>query len=167
MQKSRPFHLRRRPSGFTLLEVIVALAILAVAVLGFHQGQSSVVRVTLRSESMAQAVALAQMQMTETELALKNKPFQNFLEDEKGEFKDEKLKTFTWRRQFTKVDISCFIPQQETQPEGQGGILAIAQKVFEQSVRKIKITVVWKEGEKAREASLTQLYVRFEDLPKI
>ncbi len=160
--------------GFTLVEILFALGILAVALLGFHQGQSSAVKMVVRSETMTQAMGLAQMQMNDIELQLKRKSFQNFLEEEKGEFKDERLKMFTWVRKIETVDLGCFMPgastpeeNQESETSGQDAFVSLAQKVFEQAVRKIKVTIYWEEGGQKRELNLTQLYVRFEDLPKI
>lgn len=60
--------LRRRARGFTLLEVMVAMAILGIALLGLlglhHQSMVSVIR----AQQMTRAAMLAQAVMTEAEL---------------------------------------------------------------------------------------------------
>src|SRR5579885_184692 len=106
--RGRAFRLRAR--GFTLLEIVAALSILAIAILGFQQGQSRSVRMINTAEDRAQAIGLAQMQMTEIELQLKRKGFLALPEEEKGDFKDDKLKKFKWVRKFEKVDIGCLMP---------------------------------------------------------
>lgn len=155
--------------GFTLIEIVVALSLFAIAATGFLQGQSAVVRTTIRSEAMAQALALAELKMTETELELKFKGFEGFKEEDKGEFEPDKLKGFTWKREFQEVDLSCFMPQpSENQEESnQGGIFSLASKIFEEAIRKIKVTVEWEEANKTKRVSLSQLYVRFKDIPNI
>ncbi|MBN8555985.1 MAG: prepilin-type N-terminal cleavage/methylation domain-containing protein [Deltaproteobacteria bacterium] len=154
----------KKEKGFTLLEVIVSLVILAVALLGFHQGQTSSVRLSLRSEKLAQATALAQQKMTETELQLRKKNLASFQEEEKGEFTEEAFKEFKWNRKFEKITLSCFLPKPKTEVEGQQGYYAIAEKYFENSMRKIKVTIEWQEGNKTRSTHLTQLYVDFPNI---
>ena len=60
--------LRRRARGFTLLEVMVAIAILGIALLGLlglqHQSMQSVIR----AQQSTRASMLAQAVMTEAEL---------------------------------------------------------------------------------------------------
>lgn len=154
----------QKERGFTLLEVIVSLVILAVALLGFHQGQSSSVRLSMRSEKLAQATELAQQKMTEIELQLRKKNLGTFQEEEKGEFKEEAFKEFKWNRKLEKVNLSCFLPKPQTEKEGQQGYYAIAEKYFENSMRKIKVTVEWQEGSKTKSTHLTQLYVDFPNI---
>lgn len=162
--------------GFTLVEVIFALLILAIAVLGIIQGQSGSTRITLRSEAMAQALYLAEEKMTEMEVLLRSKTFVSLPEEEKGEFKDEKLKNFKWIRKLEKVELGCFIPQELTEGSGSGengeapsaaqGYFGLIEKIFENAVRKIKVSVEWAEGTKTKSVELSQLYVRFKDLPR-
>lgn len=160
-----------KESGFTLVEVIFSLLILAIGVMGIIQGQSGATKVTLRSESMAQALYLAEQKMTEMEILLRSKTFISLPEEEKGEFKDEHFKAFKWNRKLEKVELGCFIPKDVSQgKEGEAqntaqGYFALVEKIFENAVRKIKVTVEWPEGSKTKSVELTQLYVRYQDLP--
>ena len=158
--------------GFTLLEVLAALFILSIAVFGIYQGQSNLVRMTIRSEHMAQALGLAQQKMVETELELRDKSLAGLLDEETGEFKGEAFKAYKWTRKLEKVSAGCLFPSpkdsEETQPSDPfGGIFSMAEKVFENNVRKIKITVSWEEGNKKREINLSQLYVSFKEIPSL
>jgi prepilin-type N-terminal cleavage/methylation domain-containing protein len=162
MEKTRRTQINRR--GFTLLEVIVSLAILAVALLGFNQGQTSSVRLSVRSEKLAQATGLAQQKMTELELKIVKSGLVSIPEEEKGEFQDPAFKEYTWVRKSEKVSLSCFMPKQKKQAAGQEGYYALAEKSFESAIRKLKVTIEWQEGNKKRSTTLSQLYVRFEDI---
>ncbi len=161
--------------GFTLIEVLIAISIFAIAILGFHQGQAGSVKMAFRSEKRSQAYALAQQKMTELELQLKNRSFQALPEEEKGDFKDEELKAFRWIRKLERIDGGCFIPAPTEESEsgsivenkGGGGLFELAQKIFEDAVRKIRVTVVWEENKKVQKATLSQLYVRWEDMPSV
>ncbi|MDB5036882.1 MAG: hypothetical protein JWQ35_410 [Bacteriovoracaceae bacterium] len=160
-----PIQLKSR-RGFTLIEVLVCLAILAIALLGFHQGQAGSIKIASRAEVRAQAYALAQRQMTEVELQLKHKNFAGFSDEEKGEFKEDEFKKFRWVRKFEKVDVGCFLPEPSAD-SGEAGFYQLAEKFFTESIRKIKVTVAWEENKKIQKATLTQLYVDWKSLPSI
>ncbi len=166
-----PFGRKSNEAAFTLVEVIFSVLILAIGLLGILQGQTGATRVALRSESMAQALYLAEMKMTELELSLRQKTFESLPEEEKGEFTNETLKGFRWKRVLEKVDIGCFVPKALTQgnaEEGQTsgqGMFGFVDKIFEQAVRKIKVSVEWGEGKSARTIELVQLYVNLSQLP--
>jgi hypothetical protein len=142
-----------------------ALMIFAIAILGFRYGQSGTAKMVMNSERQAQALSLAQRQMTELEIQLKNKTLKSIPEEEKGDFKDEAFKEYKWIRKLEKVDLGCFMPKQPGEGSQKDGITATFEKIFDTAVRKIKVTVEWKEGNKTRSQSLTQLYVRFQEFP--
>lgn len=159
------FHRIVSRRAFTLLEMLGALMIFAIAVLGFRYGQSGTAKLVIAAEHQGQAIALAQKQMTEIEIQLRNKSFKALPEEEKGEFKDEAFKNYQWSRKFEKVDLGCFMPTSKGEDSSKDGVTSTFEKIFDEAVRKIKVTVEWKEGNKTRSQSLTQLYVRFQDFP--
>ncbi len=162
----------KRNRGFTLIEVVVTLSLLAIALLGFHQGQANSIKVSRRAEFKLQAANLAQMKMTEIELDLKQKGFRAFTDEETGEFADEKFKNkFKWTRKFERVDIGCFLPEpssdgSDKQSPQNTGLFSTVKTFFENAIRKIKISVEWEEAGKKYKVQISQLYVRFEDLPQ-
>src|SRR5262249_53028077 len=85
-----------RNRGFTLLEVMVAIAILGIALLGLmtlhHQSMQSV----LRTEDVTKAAMLAQMVMTDAELDRYPDPG-----DTRGDFAGlfhDRFRNFRWER---------------------------------------------------------------------
>jgi len=157
--------LRSQRKAFTLIEVLASLLLMALAVTGILQGQSGSVRSVVRSEAMSQALALAEEKMTEIEIELQNRNFEVLPEQESGEYQDEQLRAFTWERRLERVDLGCFIPSRDTTSTEQQGFFALAQNIFERSIRKIVVEVTWTEGTRPLSTVLTQLYVRFEDIP--
>ena len=151
--------------AFSLLEILFTLVLLAITVASINQGQAGAIKTTVGAQLRAQATALAQGKMTEIELTLKRKSFLALPAEEKGDFKNERLDRFKWIRTIENVDLGCFIPQ-EAKEDGQeqSGFFSIAEKVFEKAVRKIMVEVTWEEGPNTRRESLTQLFVRFEDI---
>ena len=152
-------------AAFTLVEILAALAFLSIALLGFHQGQSGAVKIARGAEFKIQATALAQMKMTETELQIEKKGFQSFVEDEKGDFENKSFSIYKWKRKLSRVDLGCFMPASKSADEsGQGGFFQIAQKFFEDSVRKVEVVVEWDFGGRTQQLKLNQLYVRSQGL---
>lgn len=150
--------------SFTLIEVIAALMIIAIAFTAIVQAQGGSVRTVLRSENLSQALGLAQDLMTELELQMRRQNLASFPQDESGEFQEEKLQAFRWTRKLEPVNLACFIP---TGDSSQTGTFQAAEQIFERGVRKASVIVEWDEGRETRSAELTQLLIRFEELPQL
>ncbi|MCX5850036.1 MAG: type II secretion system minor pseudopilin GspI [Deltaproteobacteria bacterium] len=58
---------RRKASGFTLMEVMIAMAILAIALVAVFQSQSQSISMSTDSRFMTSAALLAQSKMAEVE----------------------------------------------------------------------------------------------------
>lgn len=77
---------RRRRSGFTLLEVVIALAILGVAMYVLVSTQATAVIQTVESRKMLTGSYLAQQMMTEALLRLEQEGFTTADVEEEGDF---------------------------------------------------------------------------------
>lgn len=156
----------RRSSSFTLIEVIAALLIVAIAFMAIVQAQGGSVRSVLRSEQLSQAMMLAQEKMTELEIAVQKQNLAAFPEEESGEYSDEKLQHYRWTRRLEQAELSCFIPVGD-EANQQAGFVQLAERIFEQAIRKAIVRVEWEEGRETRFAELTQLIVRFQEMPQL
>lgn len=154
-------------SGFTLLEVLAALMLFAIAIAGIIQGQTGSVRAIVRSEKLSQALALAQEKMTELEIEMGKTNFEAMKEEEAGDFDSEKLKEFKWTRILEKVELGCFLPDNPDNESNsiEQGVLSIAKQAFEKAIRKVIVRVEWEENNSTKSAQVVQLLVRFEDIP--
>lgn len=85
MSARRP---RRSPArgGFTLLEVVIALAVLAISLMVLVEAQGSAVVQTLEARRMLTASYLAQEKMTEALLKLESEGFSTDDVEEEGDF---------------------------------------------------------------------------------
>lgn len=77
-----------RRAGFTLLEVVIALAILAMALFVLVDAQASAVLVTLDAEKTLVGSYLAQHKMTEATLRLEKEGFKTADVNDEGDFED-------------------------------------------------------------------------------
>jgi general secretion pathway protein I len=75
--------------GFTLLEVMIALAILGLCVTTLTRSQLASVRAARRAKMMTVATMLARYKMIEVEDKLFDEGFSDFKQEEKKTFKDE------------------------------------------------------------------------------
>jgi len=142
----------RKEKGFTLLEIMIAVSILAISllvILDLHGGSMLTSR---RAEEVTQATMLARMKMREVQLEIEKEMGKGgFPSDEKsmeGTF-DEPFDNYKWSALITKVEIP--VPPQ---PEGdeEGGGVDIMLKVFQmitekiaEAAREIRLEVTWDE----------------------
>jgi prepilin-type N-terminal cleavage/methylation domain-containing protein len=161
-------------SGFTLLEIMIAMAILSISLLAIYHS----VGISLRASGMAEKVDIAnqlgRQKMAEIMMSLDEDIARGAFPDEKeeqGTF-DKPYERYKWAYQIRKVEIPLTnLPGQEggapggenaggggtpspsgtqTTPgiEGQAANLAkVVSKKISDSIRELKLTVSWGEGE--------------------
>ncbi|HXS17354.1 MAG TPA: type II secretion system protein [Polyangiaceae bacterium] len=201
--------------GFTLLEVMVAMAILALGLTTILSSQTGLFATTRRVQFETEAASLVRCKMSEIELDLLQNGFGIVDETESGECcQDEDSGRFQCEWSIETVQLPDPVPPEATdedsldldssssdpatealstgdlaeaiptgdeslgsvgsvedlagtlapsEPEG-GGIIGMAlsmvypslKPMLEASIRKVKVRVVWREGEKERSLDVTQ-----------
>ena len=86
--------------GFTLLEVMIAVSILAMVLVSLLGLKSRSTQNVMVSEHITTATLLAKRTMTET--LLKRPLLPN---EEEGEFEEENFKEYTWKKMITPTPI--------------------------------------------------------------
>ena len=145
---------RTKQSGFTLLEIMVAVSILAIALLVILDLHSGSMLTSMRAEEITTATMLARLKIREIQLDVeKDMAKGEFPSDKKemeGKF-DEPFERYTWKATIGKVEIP--VPPS---PQGEGGEEAagmdvmlkmfqiISEKIGE-AAREIRVDVVWDE----------------------
>ncbi len=164
--------------GFTLLEVIVALAILAISVLVLIDSQSQAVYMRQQGEEMVVGTMLARDIMTLVELRMEKEGFGELTITEKGEFNEEEyldaFEDYRWEYDVSRVELDLDrilamaselmgMAEDEGAVEDQsmltGGLdlssLGIDPSMFTEElskfVREIRVRVYWCGEEGARE----------------
>lgn len=97
--------MRRRAAGFTLLEMMIAMAILAGSITWLIVGFSRNIRAENHAKLMTTATFLARGKMTEFEDELYEKGFGEFEKELSGTFEHKGFKRFTWNVVVDKVEL--------------------------------------------------------------
>jgi general secretion pathway protein I len=96
---------RARAGGFTLLEVMVSLGILAVALLAIGGVNSGAVRMHAYAKQLTVATNLARGKLLDVQTQLRKDGLGDFSRAYSGTFSDEGEPTYKWRAQVIKPEI--------------------------------------------------------------
>lgn len=166
-------------AGFTLLEVMLALAILALGLTMTSESQQMSMRQVSRAKMMTIATLLAREKMIEVEDELFEEGFSEFDEEDKGDFGRD-FKRFSYKLNIEKVELPAAADTDglsQTLTEGAGGegegagggmaalggqmigqYLEMIRSVIEQSIRRVTLDVIWKEGRRERSITVSCYY---------
>jgi len=90
--------MRKRDHGFTLMEVMIALAVIAIALVALLSTQATSIKAITRSTLMTKSYLLAEKKLVELELA----GYEGALDGE-GEF--EENPELRWTQQVSETDV--------------------------------------------------------------
>ncbi|MBI4212426.1 MAG: prepilin-type N-terminal cleavage/methylation domain-containing protein [Deltaproteobacteria bacterium] len=142
----------KRSHGFTLLEILVAVAILSIGLVAVMGMQGNTMMTSRRAELTTIATWLAKKQMVELELQVEaGLEKGEFPEDTSGSGTfDPPYEDYRWKYEISRVTLPA---PPEGQEEGGGGNIEtmIGKQLTEEiskSVRELKLTIVWEEDGK-------------------
>lgn len=146
--------------GFTLLEVLVALGILAISISAILQMFGTSMSTSERAETVTVATMLARQKMAEQMIKLD----QDFLEgkfpgtdeENSGDF-DAPYNKFKWKVKIRKVEVP--LPPQE-KLDAQAAIMQMISKQISESVREVKLSVIWEELSEPHDITVTTHVVK-------
>ncbi|MBW2731420.1 MAG: type II secretion system protein [Deltaproteobacteria bacterium] len=168
----------RGDGAFTLLEVMIALAILALGLTVIGQAQQVASRQVLRSKMMTTATLLARHKMVDVEDELFKEGFDGFDETQDGDFDDQGFPRYGWELKVEKIELpenvdGESIGEAAGDASGQGGSQSgmsklggnmlgqqfkIFRGVLEESIRRVSLRVFWQEGVTKREIPLVAYF---------
>jgi prepilin-type N-terminal cleavage/methylation domain-containing protein len=158
--------MRRTARGFTLLEVMVALAILAMTLVVLLQIVTNNVRATNHAKMTTTATFLARGKMIDVEDIVLENGFSDADESQTGTFKDQAAPGFRWEYAIERIDLPTDMAQ-KTQAQAQeqsqtakdpmammSGFLGGMMSTFvepiriglQESVRRVTVRVFWDEN---------------------
>ncbi len=169
-------------TGFTLLEVMISLAILSVAlsaVIGVNIGAMAI---SGKSRGIIIAASLARSKVFDLEEELRIKGFPDFDEEMDGDFDAEGHPEYKWVAQVIKIKLPQYSAPEDIssiaqQTQGSSSSLGISPttispemsaamaglpvfiKQIEDAIREVKVTVMWLEQEKEKSLTVTTHFV--------
>ena len=145
---------RSAKQGFTLLEVLIALAIMTVMLTSIFLIQQSSIEATIRAQQMNTVAMLAKNLMIDTELAFQEKAFKDLKEEEKGQF-PAPHEDYSWERKIKEIEF----PNLGIGAGGGGGeegseggspqtemLSKLVSNFLSKSIREISVTISWRKG---------------------
>jgi general secretion pathway protein I len=160
----RPDH---RQGGFTLLEVMVALAVLALALVTLSGITTANVRNTHHAKMVTTATFLARAKMADLEDLVLEEGFTDNDIEEEGDFTDQERPEFRWKTSILKIELPADMAQQAqdatqqaTEADSDNPLSAMAGFMggfmstliepvrvgLEESVRRVSVQVFWDEA---------------------
>lgn len=155
-----------KQNGFTLLEVVIALSIMASVMILLTSGWRGNYNRMNKIKFRTQAAQLLQMKMSEVESIYKPNP-QN-LPDEltKGEFEDPEFKDFSWElesQSFKMPDLKKILSLGQESDQITESLASQIQEHFEATVFEVKVTLIYKSplAKKPLKTSVSTLFVDY------
>jgi len=152
--------------GFTLVEVVIALAILAVSMSMLMTTQAASVRNAGKSRELTLATLLARSKLIDIEQLLFDDGFVEGEQVEEGNFGDEGYEKTKWKATITELEMDigslsslCGLVGGGGDEEGGaamcdemlggiGGLMEGFMQDFGRSLRLVELTVIWPVGER-------------------
>ncbi|PIR20016.1 MAG: hypothetical protein COV45_08560 [Deltaproteobacteria bacterium CG11_big_fil_rev_8_21_14_0_20_47_16] len=146
--------------GFTLLEVLVALGILAVSITAILQMFGTSMSTSARAERVTVATMLARQKMAEQVIKIDKDllegKFPDTTEESDGDF-DEPYQDYKWKIKMRKVEIP--MPPQD-KLDAQAAIMQMISKQIGEAVREVKLSVIWEELNEPHDVTVTTHVVK-------
>ncbi|MGK5085127.1 prepilin-type N-terminal cleavage/methylation domain-containing protein [Bdellovibrionota bacterium FG-1] len=153
---------RGEESGFTLLEVIIALTIMVLAFASILSIESNSINATARAKEMNIVSMLARNQMVEFEYKVEGKAFDEITKEEQGAF-EPPYQNFHWKRAVKEIKFpNLGMGGGKKAGAGSGGntpddakdgsqdlvekITKLVTGYFSKAIREISVTISWKRG---------------------
>jgi general secretion pathway protein I len=158
--------MRRPSSGFTLIEIMVAFAILSLTLVTLLGITTNNVRATNHAKMTTAATFLARNKMSDVEDQILYEGFTSDSETAKGTFKEDGYPQFSWETMIERIELPTDLGQ-KTQDKARessndskdpmslmtgflGGVMgSFIEPIrigLQESVRKVTVRVIWDEN---------------------
>ena len=174
--------LRNNHSGFTLLEVMIAIGVLAIGIGAILTAENNSLDVTLRAKRMTTVATLAKNTLIDTERELQGKTFDEVKTDSNGKF-DPPYSEYSWERKIKEITFPNIMgPGAGGNTAGAAGgsssgggasdsgaagatapgierVVKVATTYLSKSSREITVTIKWIEKKEDQQFTVSQYWV--------
>jgi len=156
----------KRQTGFTLLEVVIALGIMATVMVLLTSGWRGNFNRVSKIKYRTQAAYLLQQKMSEIENLYRERPLQMPPDLQKGTFEGDKFKNFSWEwesKEFEMPDLSKLLAASGQQDQIAQNIAGQMQDFLERSIFEVKVTLLYKSALKSEpiKTSVSTIFVDY------
>ncbi len=152
-------------SGFTLIEVMIAVGILAIGIGAILSAENNSLNVTLRAKRMTIVAMLAKNSLIEAERAISGKSFTEVKEEESGKF-DAPFQEYSWERKIKEITFPNILDQSKAKKdevskvdENTMRVVKIATSYLSKASREITITIKWTDKKEEQKFVVSQYWV--------
>ncbi|NDD91145.1 type II secretion system protein [bacterium] len=155
---------RQQSSGFTLLEVLIAMFIMVIAFGSIFSIQSSAIQVTNRAKETNTVAMLLKNAMVKAELDVEGKSFEEVKKEEAGSF-ESPFQDYSWSRKIKELEFPNLVPSaggedsQGSQDQSSDLMGKLVTKFLSKAVRQVEVTVKWQKAGREQSVSTSTFWV--------
>jgi prepilin-type N-terminal cleavage/methylation domain-containing protein len=159
--------LRGNEKGFTLLEVMIAIGILAIGIGAILVAENKSLDVTLRAKRMTTVATLARNILVEAERETQGKSFNEIRKESSGKF-DSPFSEFSWERKIKEITFPNLMDtgtgaakegEVRTIDANAERVVKIATNFLSKATREITVTISWKDRGETQTYAVSQYWV--------
>lgn len=152
-------------SGFTLIEVMIAVGILAIGIGAILVAENNSLDVTLRAKRMTTVAMLAKNALIQAERDVAGKSFTEVKTEEGGQFPSP-FQEYHWERKIKEITFPNILDQSKAKKdevskvdENTARVVKIATNYLSKSSREITVTIKWTDKKEEQKFSVSQYWV--------
>jgi general secretion pathway protein I len=162
--------------GFTLLEVVIAMAIMTIAFASILAVEGGSINASARAKQMNIVSMLAKNQMVETEFKIQGKKFEEVRKEESGQFPPP-YEDYRWKSVIKEIKFPNLAPSASKtgstsgsgtssgavgsggQTEMESTIAKTMTTYLSKSIREVTVSIIWNRSGKDQSYSLATYWV--------
>ena len=158
----------KNTQGFTLIEVMIAVGILAIGIGAILVAENNSLDVTLRAKRMTTVATLARNSMIDAERELQGKTFEESKTESSGNF-DAPYAEYSWERKIKEITFPDVLNPNGGGEDGKKDdapidpniqrIVKISTNYLSKASREISIKIKWIEKGEKQEFNVSQYWV--------